>query len=119
MFDDAITWDNIAEKMRDSIDLWEGGLKTTGGAIVPEKGWIYPLDFVFDTKVNAHYRKLQDMSCHFTFKNQHDERITLQQHEANFGKEILGVFLAPDGNNEQAFQDLLQKAKKWSDNIRF
>ena len=50
MFDETITWADIEAKMQDSIDLWEGGLKTTSGAIVPEKSWIYPLDFVFDPK---------------------------------------------------------------------
>ena len=68
MFEESITLDDITEKMQDSIDLWEGGLKATGGAIVPEKSWIYPLDFDFDAKGNAQYRKLQDMPYQFTVK---------------------------------------------------
>ena len=35
-------------EMQSSIDRWEGGLCTTGGAIVLEKSWVYPIDFKFD-----------------------------------------------------------------------
>ena len=42
MFDTSITWDDIANNIQEAIDRWEGGLKTTRGAIVPGKSWIYP-----------------------------------------------------------------------------
>ena len=41
----------------------------------------------------------------------------LQRYEAHIGKETLGVFLAPDGNNKAAKLGLEKKAKIWRDNI--
>ena len=36
------------QKMQEAIDRWEGGLKATGGAIVPSKSWIYPIAYQFE-----------------------------------------------------------------------
>jgi hypothetical protein len=30
-------WQNVAKRMQDSVTAWEGGIRATGGAIVPEK----------------------------------------------------------------------------------
>ena len=46
------------------------------------------------------------------------ERVALECHHASTGKETLGVHLAPDGNNKDAFESLMTKAKTWHDNIR-
>ena len=29
--------------MQNVLDRWEGGLKTTGGALVPSKSWVFPI----------------------------------------------------------------------------
>ncbi len=36
MIDGTISFEEIATQMQKAITLWESGLKTTGGAIVPE-----------------------------------------------------------------------------------
>ena len=61
MFDEEKSWDDLTSCMQEAINRWEGGLKTTGGAIVPSKSWVYPIDFKFDTKDSHrtnHYKKL-------------------------------------------------------------
>ena len=45
MNDPHITEWEIFEEMQDSIDWWQGGLWASGGAIVPEKRFIYPIAF--------------------------------------------------------------------------
>ena len=42
----------------------------------------------------------------------------LTNHDAHIGKETLCVYLAPDGNNDEALESLIKKASTWSDNIR-
>ena len=45
-----ITECEILEDMQDSINRGQGGLWASGGAIVPEKSFIYPIAFHFDEK---------------------------------------------------------------------
>jgi hypothetical protein len=39
--------DSVRQEMQQAIDHWEGGLKATGGALVPEKSNWYLIDFVW------------------------------------------------------------------------
>ena len=118
MFDEEKSWDDLASCMQEAINRWEGGLKTTGGAIVPSKSWVYPIDFKFDTKGQPSYKPLQEIEQEFTVLNKDNVRETLQRCESSTGKGTLGVFLAPDGNNTQARKALEAKAKQWRDNLR-
>jgi hypothetical protein len=36
---------DVALRMKQALDLWEGGIRATGGAIVPEKSHWYLIDF--------------------------------------------------------------------------
>jgi hypothetical protein len=55
--DIQITATEVMQEMQEGIDRWEGGLKATGGAIVPEKSWVYPIDFKFDNEGKWEYKK--------------------------------------------------------------
>jgi hypothetical protein len=46
----------VMQEMQEGTDRWEGGLKTTGRAIVPEKSWVYPIDFKFDKEGRWEYK---------------------------------------------------------------
>ena len=109
--------EEIMENMQQGIDRWEGGLKLTGGAIVPEKSWIYPIDFGFDLTGKWFYKTAINIPQMFTVKDHNDTRCQLDKLDSSAGKETLGVTLAPDGNNDQAIDQLHDKAKKWSDYI--
>jgi hypothetical protein len=39
------TYVEMAEDMQNGLDLWEGLLKATGGALVPDKSYWYLIDF--------------------------------------------------------------------------
>jgi hypothetical protein len=39
------TFTDVADEMQDGLDLWEGLIKATGGALVPEKSFWYLIDF--------------------------------------------------------------------------
>ena len=110
--------DGIMIEMQNSIDRWEGGLWTTGGAIVPEKSWVYPIDFKFDGTGKWKYKSVNEIDAHFSVKDQSQQRINLSQVEPTEGRCTLGVILAPDGNNEDAIQDLRLKSEAWRDHIR-
>ena len=39
----------VLQEMQDVVDHWEGGLRPTGGALVPEKSYWYLIDFIWKT----------------------------------------------------------------------
>ena len=110
--------DEIMQNMQQGIDRWEGGLKLTGGAIVPEKSWIYAIDFTFDETGKWHYKQSDDIDHRFTVQDHNNRLCNLTKIESNEGKETLGVILAPDGNNLLALENLCEKAQSWSDHVR-
>lgn len=115
--DPNMTGDEVMQNMQSSIDRWEGGLKATGGAIVPEKSFVYPIVFDFDDQGKWSYQSKDDVDFEFTVCDQNDERKPLNQLEPNDGQCTLGVHLAPDGNNNDAITYLTQKAEQWKDLI--
>lgn len=58
--------DEVMEEMQLAIDIWEGGLSASGGAIVPEKSWVYPINFSFDNKGQWHYQSAEEIGAEFT-----------------------------------------------------
>lgn len=109
-----ITAQEIMEEMQQAILRWEGGLKATGGALVPSKSFVYPIDFQFDRSGKASYKTVEDIGAHFEAPNADGRMTELEQVEPSEARETLGVFLAPDGNNSTAISNLKKKARDWS-----
>ena len=112
------TLEETMEKMQEAIQAWEGGLKATGGAIVPAKSWVYPIDFKFNQKGEWSYKSLEDIDTQFEVQDCNDQVQLLPQVEPMVGKETLGVYLSPDGNNKAAIKALNDKAKEWASLIK-
>ena len=51
--EDDATFQEIAHRMQASVTAWQGGIRATGGAIVPEKSHWYLIDFVW---THGHWR---------------------------------------------------------------
>jgi hypothetical protein len=115
--DRTMSVDETMQKMQETIDRWEGGLKATGGAIVPGKSFVYPIVFEFDAQGRWSYQKTDDIDFNFTVCDHNDERQPLDQLEADQGQCTLGVHLAPDGNNKAAVDYLMHKSEQWKDMI--
>ena len=62
--------------MQQTINRWEGGLKATGGAIVPHKSWVYPISFKFDETGLWEYKTVDEIGHKFHVKD-HNETETL------------------------------------------
>jgi hypothetical protein len=115
--DENATIDETMEKMQSTIDRWEGGLKATGGTIVPDKSFVYPIAFDFDEQGRWAYKKTDDIDYEFTVCDHDDNCHVLRQLEADDGQCTLGVHLAPDRNNEATIQYLTIKATDWKELI--
>ena len=113
--DTALSAEAVMEEMQLAISRWEGGLKATGGAIVPEKSFVYSIDFKFNRARKVSYKLVEEINATYEVPNAEGELVELRQFEASQASETLGVFLAPDGNNHAAVKSLTGKAQLWSD----
>ena len=104
--------------MQRAIDCWEGGLKATGGAIVPTKSFVYPISFRWDAQGRPHFQDPAEVDIPLTVLDEHEVRHTLAQIHPSVGKETLGVFLAPDGSHKQQLAALHAKVRSWCQHIR-
>ena len=109
---------DIFDDAQKAIDSWEGGLKATGGAIRPDKSFVYPISFAFKPSGEYYFEKVEDMEHTLTVRNHEDTREELELVDAHVGKETLGMFLAPDGNMDSQFKALKKKVDKWTASIR-
>jgi hypothetical protein len=111
----AISAQEIMVEMQQAILRWEGGLKATGGALVPSKSFVYPIDFVFDNQGKTSYKTVEEIGVRFEAPNAEGTMTELDQLESSEARETLGVYLSPDGNNTKAVAQLRKKGKDWSE----
>ena len=114
---DTTTEDTMG-KMQEAIDRWEGGIKATGGALRPDKSWIYPIDFEFQPNGSWEYKTINEIDASFTVRDENNKICNLEQIEPDDSKETLGVFLSPSGANTAMIDSLASKTKEWNDLIR-
>ena len=112
-----LTYSDIHKKMQEGINRWEGGLKTTGGAIRPDKSFVYPIDFTWDERRDYTYCHPDNINLPLTVCDENNIRHTLQQIPPNKGLETLGVFIAPDGSQNDQIQEMKRKASEWSEKL--
>jgi hypothetical protein len=113
-----ITTAQTMTNMQAAIQRWEGGLKATGGAIVPAKSWVYPISFVFNSEGKWKYETVREIGANFSVKDHNEDTLPLPQHDPHIGKETLGVILAPDGNNQAMVESMIAKATEWRDYVQ-
>ena len=109
---------NFQHKMQQAIDAWSTGLRATGGALVPSKSWIYPIEFSFDAKGEPSYTPINQLGLQFTVHDAHQQRCPLEQINPHVAKDTLGVFLASDGNETAQIDYLRTKVASWVDKVR-
>jgi hypothetical protein len=107
----------IVSLLQRSIDTWEGSLKATGGAIVPEKTFWQLIDFKFHAGT-WQYKSIADSPGRSFVNDINGIRKELQRLEPSQAETTLGVDLALDGNTLQQARKMIDTAQKWADNMR-
>ena len=110
--------ETIQPVMQRAIDAWSTGLRATGGALVPDKCWLYPISFNFDPKGNFSYTSVDQLNLQFTVPDATLIRQPLTLISPHEAKETLGVYLAPDGNERLQIQHLKSKVAQWVEKVR-
>jgi hypothetical protein len=88
-----VTGEEILVQMQEVVDHWEGGLKATGGALVPAKSYWYLIDFIWDGKKWTYATK-EDVPGDISIRTVDGaSRVDLTRHEVDHAEETLGVYL--------------------------
>ena len=108
---------SVMEKMQDAVNLWEGGIRATGGAIATDKSYWYPIHFIWKA---GKWRLANAAESPYTLSvlNHNGNRIVLDKLGPNDTKETLGAYVAPSGTMEGELAQLVLASKKWADQIR-
>ena len=108
------TLEQVAQSMQEALDVWEGGIRATGGALVPSKSHWYLLDFKWKQGQWA-YKKITDKDVYIL--NPDGVREKLEHLPYWEARRTLGFHIAPDGNNKQQLEVLIQKASDWASSM--
>lgn len=103
--------------MQKALDMWEGGLRATGGTLVPSKSYWYLIDFKWVNKQWTYVTK-KDSPEILILRTSKRNRTVLRRLNPDESKETLGVYLAVDGNNNQTINKLKNKVIKFGDQIK-
>ena len=107
----------VIDQLQDSINMWEGLIQSTGGALAVDKGRWWAIDFHWSNGEWS-YKTIQDINRTLTARDTHHIRQTVKQLETDKAYETLGVFLAPDGNLTEEIKQLKLVSQEWADRIR-
>ena len=113
-----ISTQDLMAQMQASLDMWEGGLRASGGALVPEKSHWYLIKFLWESEGCMRYATCQDEPATLSVRGADGQTTPLTRLEPSDARRTLGVRLALDGNNKAEFQFCLEQAKLWSDALR-
>ena len=107
------------KKMQQIVDAWEKTAKITGGAIAPVKCWWYLINFEWDDNGNWKYgSNVQDCETVLTACDADNNRQSIQKLHVSEAQEMLGVYIAPDGNNDVQYEHLIARTKQLGDKMR-
>ena len=88
----------VSADMQHTMNLWEGGVRATGGALVPEKSFWYLVDFKW-CQGNWSYATAEDCPASLTLRDATGHLCILERLSPSEVRRTLGVRLALDGNS--------------------
>ena len=107
--------EDVHARMQEMLTMWDQLMEVNGAAIAPDKCWWYIADFKWTRGRCKMVDAGKGRTLQVRDKDQKMQSLTnLPLSEA---KEMLGVFLAPDGNEKQALQSLVNKTTVWTNFI--
>ncbi len=102
--------------MQEMLTLWDELIEVNGNAIAPDKCWWYLVDFKWR---NGRWKAVDEgKGLNLRARDKTKSLRSLAYLTADTAKEMLGVYLSPDGNDSKQLGILVSKAKKWIDFLR-
>jgi len=113
----ATTPSQIVNTLQKTLDLWEKGLRTSGGALSAAKSRWSLMDFGWKNG-KWFYRSVSDVPGRLFMNDVSGQRIQLDWLESWEAERSLGIWLAPDGNMKAEFDYRVQQALTWANHMR-
>ena len=110
--DKGETTESLLIKAQAQLDLWESGIRATGGGISGDKTDFSVINYKWQAGKWKYEKKLPETIM--TVNNPGGPRERLKQLEVNKARRTLGVWQALDGNERKETQKLKKKAQTWS-----
>ena len=102
----------VAVRLQAILKAWDRYMQVTGAAIAPDKCWWYLVDYKWSRGLWKHHHAGRDLVLRVRDKNKRiHAKPCLKPDEA---KEMVGVFLSPDGKQTEQLTQLKLKAQKWA-----
>ena len=109
--------EQVVNTIQDTILTWQGLLRATGGALVPEKCSWWLLGFWWDNGQWKYHTK-GTLPAEVRLVNEEGDLEAIKRLEPSEATKVVGLFQAMDGNMTAQFEDLEQRATKWGKAIK-
>ena len=106
----------LVQRAQAGIDLFAGCITATGGEVRPDKSWWYALAVTWRQGIWS--LDFRDHNVEISVANRSGSRDVIERLAPDEARELLGVWMAPDGNNTRAIKEMSAKAQKWADKVR-
>ena len=111
-------YSQLVKEMQEVVDTWEGGLRASGGALVPAKSYWYLIHFTFHNN-QWKYTSIKDTPGSLTIRDvSGTTRVPLERLEVHDARETLGVFIAMNASQEIQTEEKLTITRRWADRVR-
>ena len=108
----------IIERTQQSLDLWEGLIHSTGGAMRVDKSCWWAVDFFWLPNGTWRYKTLQEIQGNLTAFHNNQEKREVRALSIDESYETLGVKLNGIGKDHDEYEVRLKKSKKWAARLR-
>ena len=102
---------------QEGLDRFVGGMRVTGGDVRPDKSWTYLIEFQWANGKWSYVEPSPDNGTLYV-EDVDGDRHPIERLGVSEGRKMLGVLLAPDGNNNDALASLKTTAREWADRVR-
>jgi hypothetical protein len=114
---DDIAGADLIPEMQDALDHWEGGLRTSGGALVPSKSHWYLVDFKWKNG-SWRYCSIADCPGDISMRDHAGSRATLARVEVTEARKSVGIMIAGDCNWKAEEARLLRASVLWKSHVK-
>ena len=105
----------VLTSMQKLINSWGDLMEVTGGALRTDKSWYYLIEYVW--KHGKWTASDPDIPIDLMATDMSGQRIALSHLRCNEAAEMLGVWMAPNGDRTKLISELRAKAVEWGGKI--
>ena len=107
--------DEIFDGLASMIKLWDELMEVTGAAIAPDKCWWYLVEFTWHRGRWSYTN--QGHQFDLKVRDKTGEEQIIKYLPCDVAQEMLGIYIAPDGNHHTQFDVMRKKAIAWGQYI--